>query len=136
MIAQKLRSAFLWPDRAFLAFPGNGINAYFNMDEKIFGFDPDKRHCPEDCSKTGYEVAEVSVPVEVLPVTKVGEVETDCCGEPHVSCECDPCTNTCKIVITQRIKIKIPVKIGIKTFTGESQICCVPGHCLGEEEKE
>ncbi len=132
-IMQKLSFVIARLRLHFRRNPETDINANFNMDEKNFGYDPDKRPpCPEDCRKIGFETADVSIPVEVLPVTKVGEVETDCCGEPRVICECDPCTNTCKILITQRIKIKIPVKIAIKTFTGETQINCVPGHCDGK----
>ncbi len=103
------------------------INADFIMDNKDFRPDYEDRPCRPDkdaCAKTGFEVAEVSLPVEILPSTFVGDIETDCCGEPKVECECDACGKTCKLVITQRVKIKIPFKVGIKAITGDSTISC------------
>ncbi len=130
--ARWLRPAFRRLGSLFRIVGRSDINACFDMDNKNFKPDSVDKPCfpPDKCSKTGFEIAEVSLPLEILPNTCVGEVETDCCGEPNVSCECEPCGNTCRLVITQRIKIKIPFTIGIKAVTGCSHIsCAAPGRC-------
>ncbi len=93
--------------------------------------------CPPDkCCNTGFEVAKVSLPIEILPQTFVGDVDVDCFGEPCVTCECDPCGSSCRVVITQRIKIKIPYKIGVKAITGCSNIFCFPLGCEEADKAE
>lgn len=81
--------------------------------------------CTQDgCTKTGHQYADISIPVELKPKTTVGEVEVKCCGEPSVVCEESKCSNVCKVVITQKISINIPIHYQITACTGESTIEC------------
>lgn len=84
---------------------------------------------PDGCHKIADEYAEINVPVELRPKTELGEVTTECCGEPTVSCKCDPCNGTCNIVITQKVKIKIPIKYSVDTIVGNSVIECASNCC-------
>ena len=81
---------------------------------------------PESCRKVGYEYADISIPVEVRPNAVVGPIETECCGEPSVVCAPDDCGEGCRIIITQRVRIKIPVKCGVETIPGYSYVTCAP----------
>lgn len=81
---------------------------------------PEKR----DCEKVGYQYADVSIPIEICPDASLGDIKTECCGEPYIKCEGEPCSNSCNIVITQSIKIKIPLKVGIRAIQGSGYIVC------------
>ncbi|MGN0115147.1 MAG: hypothetical protein ACI396_07445 [Acutalibacteraceae bacterium] len=97
---------------------------FFGISDEI----ADKPHCPCDndaCQKVGRQYANVSLPVELTPKTKIGKIEAKCCGEPTVCCQTDDCSNTCKVVITQTICINIPIRYELTACTGECSIeCC------------
>ena len=80
--------------------------------------------CENDCKNVGYQYADISVPIEICPETNVGRIETECCGEPYIECESEPCGANLNIIITQSVKIKIPVKFGIRTIEGNGYIKC------------
>ncbi|NLU24269.1 MAG: hypothetical protein GXW99_06055 [Clostridiales bacterium] len=80
--------------------------------------------CAQGCYKVGYEYADVSIPIELRPSTIIGRIETACCGEPMVTCAADPCGEYCNIIITQRIRIKIPVRYGLEAIPGSSYVEC------------
>lgn len=90
--------------------------------------DCDRKH-DECCAQLCYQYADVSIPLELFPETELGHIETECCGEPVIQCEHEPCCSNCNIIITQSVKIKIPVKVGIKTKEGNSFIQCGDGCC-------
>ncbi|MBE6789278.1 MAG: hypothetical protein E7539_06415 [Ruminococcaceae bacterium] len=102
---------------------------YDNYDncDKYDKHDDDK--CKRDCDKVGEQVVDISLPIEICPEADLGKIETECCGKPYIQCEQEPCGATCSIVITQSVKIKIPVKFGIKTIEGNSFIKCCDKHC-------
>lgn len=77
-----------------------------------------------DCTKIAYEYAEVSVPVTLKPNVCVKDIHAECCGEPQVECGQHSEGETCEIIVTQRIKIKIPVKFAVTACVGESDISC------------
>lgn len=59
---------------------------------------------------------DISIPLEIEPEAKIGEVKVECCGDPSVKME--PVKHGCyKIVITQKIIIKIPVCYEVKVKT-------------------
>lgn len=87
--------------------------------------------CPDGCNKTSHEFANVTLPVELVPSTHVGPVTTNCIGEPNVRCEANPCANTVRIVISQRLKVTIPVTIRVHAVPGAGQINCGPCGCDG-----
>ena len=79
-------------------------------------------------------MAKVSLPIEILPKTFVGEVDVDCFGSPASPASASP-AGSCRVVITQRIKIKIPYKIGVKAITGCSNIFCFPLGCEEDPQR-
>lgn len=84
-----------------------------------------ERDCSEDeCTKTAHQYAEVTLPVEIRPEVKLGNVETECCGEPTVICREEKHCGTCEITIIQKLCIKIPVTYKVKVCKKEEKICC------------
>lgn len=83
----------------------------------------DKPH-KHDCDQDAFQFVDISVPVEICPDVKLGKIETECCGEPYIQCEHEPCGSNCSIIVTQSVKIKIPVKFDIKTIEGNGFIKC------------
>jgi hypothetical protein len=91
------------------------------------GRDRDDTDTPENC---GNEVckrivtqkADVSIPVEISPSAHVGEILSECIGEPKVTR--DKCKDTCMITVTQTISVKIPIRYKVKTEVGESEVTC------------
>lgn len=79
----------------------------------------DKGGCYKECNLyTG-----VSLPIEIEPRAKVGDVEIDCVGDTEVKKEC--CRdNVHRITITQQFCIKIPVCYLIRTTIGDCETDC------------
>lgn len=81
--------------------------------------------CSEStCCKTGYQYADISLPIQVKPNVVLGEIVTECCGEPTMTCIKTGCNDMCELKIEQRICIKIPVTYQVMTCVGETQINC------------
>lgn len=80
--------------------------------------------CNDGCSTVNRQYANISVPIEVKPKTRVGEITIECCDEPCVECCTNECENGLHIVVTQKICIKIPVKYQIESCVGEETISC------------
>ena len=93
-------------------------------------FDDDKGHKPDrDCGSFASQLADISIPLEICPDAKLGRIETECCGEPYIQCEHEPCGSNLNIIVTQSVKIKIPVKFAIKTIEGNGFIKCSDDCC-------
>ncbi len=92
-------------------------------------YDKHDKDDKRDCDKKAEQVVDISLPIEVCPEADLGRIETECCGKPCVECEQEPCGSSVSIIITQSVKIKIPVKFGIKTIEGNSFIKCCDKHC-------
>lgn len=83
-----------------------------------------------ECAKTGIQYANVSTTVDIAPCVKIGEIETECLGAPEVCCSENQCKESCKVVITQKIRIKIPIQYSFKARVGESDVdCCDKPRC-------
>ena len=81
--------------------------------------------CQDDKDKNVRHYLEISVPVEVRPEVKVGRIEAYPCGEPVVMCdECKKKPETCRLVIAQKICVKVPLKYSFRTEAGESFTDC------------
>jgi len=82
---------------------------------------------PRPCRKNAHQYTDIVLPVKLEPVTIVGEITTECCGEPSVVCKntCD-ChnNNVCELVITQTISVVIPIEFGVNSVAGKSSIKC------------
>lgn len=89
-----------------------------------FDYQNDYCKAPCECSQCSYQLASVSTPIEICPEASLGCIETECCGEPYIECEHEPCGSSLNLVVTQKIKIKIPVTVGIRTIEGNSFIKC------------
>ena len=90
-------------------------------------------HCDDGkkdkCYEMGCQYADISIPIEICPAADLGEIKTECCGEPYIQCEHEPCGSNLNIIVTQSVKIKIPVKFGIKTIEGNGFIKCSDDCC-------
>lgn len=71
------------------------------------------------CRFSSCKNADINIPLELQPETRVDSVETYFTGTPSVNVEeCTP--SKYFITITQRVKISIGVTVGISAETGES----------------
>lgn len=78
----------------------------------------------EACEKVTYQYADVKVPVKIKPKAVIGEVEAKCFGEPQVKyCE-GHCKESCELVISQKICIKIPISYHVETKVGPDCVDC------------
>lgn len=81
------------------------------------------------CDTVNFHKSKVSVPVEIEPFAKVGQISTKCQGKPIITpgeiCDHNKCDKTCKFVITQEIVVAIPISFGAKTIIGEEVIECM-----------
>lgn len=78
-----------------------------------------------DCVSVSTQMAEVSLPVRLQPSASVGEIFTECCGEPVVTVR-QFCGSRCgcEIVITQTICVSIPVEYGAEVHPGDPCVIC------------
>lgn len=83
----------------------------------------------DECSKVGYQYADISIPIELKPDTAIGQVTMECCSEPTVTCKDCGCENACEVVVTQKVNIRIPVHYQITACMGESMINCKDADC-------
>ncbi len=82
----------------------------------------------ELCPTVGTVEVDVGVPVCVKAFAHVGKVKTECIGKAEIIPGSDCCKgkpdNVCKFVISQKIKVEIPVMFGAKTEVGEPSVDC------------
>lgn len=82
----------------------------------------------EVCPALGFQDVIVGVPVEIKPFAKVGKICTECVGKPVIDRSGKPCEGkhkeVCKFVISQKMRVEVPVIFGAKTEVGEAEIEC------------
>lgn len=99
----------------------------FNYDRRHCGCPCCEEECTE-CTTIGCHYADITVPVELTPTVIVGTVQTECCDGTLVTCnDCGP--GRCEFIITQKVKIKIPVTYAVCAEAEDSSICCIPPNC-------
>ncbi|MEG1661383.1 MAG: hypothetical protein RR332_02610 [Clostridiales bacterium] len=79
------------------------------------------------CTSVTSQYADVSVPLKLNPYAIVGNLVTECCGEPIVSlrsCQDGNCSSGCEITITQTVCIKIPLTYGAEADSGDITVIC------------
>ncbi|MGN0538969.1 MAG: hypothetical protein ACI4KI_03840 [Candidatus Fimenecus sp.] len=82
-------------------------------------------NCHRDgCEKTENYYADISVPLEMIPKTTLGDVSVECCGESSAECIESRCANTCTVNVTQKVNIKIPISYQVSACMGEPVIDC------------
>lgn len=81
-----------------------------------------------ECTRTVYQYADVSVPIQIMPNAQIGEITAEACGEPII--ECRPCKYKAgvEITVTQRLSLNIPLTYRISACAGESLVSC-RGRC-------
>ena len=82
----------------------------------------------ELCPTMGVQEVEVGVPVCIKAFAHIGKVKTECVGNAEIIPGADCCKGkpdgVCKFVISQKIKVEIPVMFGAKTEIGEASVDC------------
>lgn len=84
--------------------------------------------CDKLCPASAFQLANVYVPVTVLPFAEAGYPKTTCCGEACVIPGKDVChgrpNGACSFTISQRILIEVPVNFGAKAVVGNTTVDC------------
>lgn len=81
--------------------------------------------CRQDgCKYTGCEYADISAPIDLRPEVVIGCAETECIGKPKVACVPFPCESGCRIIVTQRVRVKIPISFDVSVTQGAGAIEC------------
>ena len=106
-------------------------------DEHEQEFDPEfEHHHPKppcdctlgECRKEIDQYCDISVPIDLDPSATIGRIETVCVGDPIVECRHDHCDNTCRIRVTQRMRVTIPITYTVITCVDDPIVtCCVDG---------
>lgn len=79
--------------------------------------------CKEgSCKQTGYQYADISLPITLKPNVSICNVEIECCGEPLVACPKAPCNDILHIDITQKICVKIPINYAVMACFDEDKV--------------
>lgn len=98
--------------------------SYDSTDQSKF-CTPMHTECRQDgCEKTGYQYADICVPIELKPDAVIGKITVECCGEPDVECKEHSCGKSCGIVVIQKVNIRIPINYKITACIGESVLNC------------
>lgn len=99
----------------------------FNLSSQSIPLD-EEILCEKTCPASAYQLANVSVPVTVIPFAEPGMPKVTCCGEavitPGKDGGCGYSDKFCSFTISQRISVEIPVTFGAKAAVGASTVEC------------
>lgn len=73
-----------------------------------------------NCKQTGYQYADISLPITLKPNVSLCDIEIECCGEPVVSCQKVPCNDMLHINVTQKVCVKIPLNYAVSACFDEN----------------
>lgn len=76
------------------------------------------------CVKTVIQYANISSEIDILPKIEIGEIETECLGGPDIKCVGSPCKKACKLILSQTVRIKIPIQYSAAACVDESSANC------------
>lgn len=88
-----------------------------------------------NCTSVSSHYSDVRVPVNLKSYATVGDLVTQCCGEPTVSIcptKVGMCSCGCEIVITQTVCVRIPVEYGTVADVGKTTVRCKGNAGCGE----
>lgn len=84
--------------------------------------------CDKACPASGYQLANVCVPVTIIPFAEAKKPIANCIGDPVVTPGKDACcghhNGCCSFTISQRICVEVPVIFGAKAVVGETIVDC------------
>lgn len=81
----------------------------------------------QTCTVNAFQYTDLCVQAEVHPNAVIGDIHTECCGRPVVSCKEIPFRKVCEITIEQKIRIHVPIRC-----SATAKICGIEIDC---EEK-
>lgn len=79
------------------------------------------------CTSISSQYSDVSLPIKLRPYVSVGDLKTECVGEPIVALRAShnaTCSYGCEITITQTICMSIPIEYGATADIGEAVANC------------
>lgn len=84
----------------------------------------DECQTTDTCTKVGKQYADIAFSMEVKPNVHIGSIDLSCCGEPHIECNYNCCSDSIELNITQKLQIKIPLQYQVTTCFGDKIIYC------------
>lgn len=87
-------------------------------------YEQDQPMCPETCTSNSVQYAQVQVPMDVVPYAEVSQLRVQCCSEPTVETRQSECG--CRWVITQSLRITVPVAFGVRAEAGTAKFVPCP----------
>lgn len=85
----------------------------------------------EELKRNVTQCTDISLPIVIDPSAVVGRIKTEWCDEPIVVCHQDPCEKSCKVTISQRVCVTIPVTYSVLTCVEDPTINCCAGDSCG-----
>lgn len=77
-----------------------------------------------ECSKTSCQYMDIDLAVNLKPTAIINGISVECICDPIITCIENNCNNCCKIMISQRIRVDIPITYRISAFADESTAHC------------
>lgn len=103
----------------------NNIFPPFSMEPEPKQAPRQENSCVSECCETvATQYADISIPVEIRPTAVIGEIETQCCGDPVICCKETSSGKSAEITITQKINIKIPIEYCTEACIGDTSVSC------------
>lgn len=95
-----------------------------------------RKTCEEEndigCTETCYSDISIGIPVTIKPFGKIGNAKTQCLESSVVfDKEADCARNTdnyCRLIITQKLRVEIPVVFGANVEAADAFIDCPCNH--------
>ena len=75
-----------------------------------------------NCKQTGYQYADISLPITLKPNVSLCDIEIECCGEPVVTCQKVPCNDMLHINVIQKVCVKIPLNYAVTACFDENNV--------------
>ena len=90
----------------------------------LFDCKPDEAIRPE---RTCVQCVQIDQPVTMAPVTEIGTAVICYQGIPEVTCEQIPAENQCRLNVSQKICVTLPIRFGVDVSAGDAVIGCAGG---------
>ncbi len=84
---------------------------------------------PDGEKKTAKQYLDVNIPVDIKPQVKPRDISMECCGEPVVICDTEKPGKDCRIIIVQKLCVKLPICFSFDAKVGEIVTECSNNSC-------